>query len=277
MTTLTRRPQETGTPGAVAVAGTDDWLGRRIAGHLAGTGLSVRHMGTGSSSLHHVDTLVIVPLLVPRSANAKRDVGLNTTGITLGAATLGRVDHVVLVSLVGADSNGPGHLGALGCLEARVLARGSRVTIVRATQVYGTPNDPGPLIERLHHALCLEPTRLPSLEIEPVFVGDVIATVEAAVYRRLPATTFEVAGPRHLEVNRFIELFVGHAEPGSATPAARRLMRRPFGGRGARALSDLLESQPVAIRRKAPLNLATNHKGDPLGKRGPAHDRIEVA
>jgi hypothetical protein len=260
----------------VAVAGTDDWLAWRIAGHLVGLGLTVRHLGIGSSSLHRVDTLVLVPRLVPRSANATRDVGLGPTGITLGAATQGQVDHVVLVSLVGADPKKPGHLGALGRLEAKVLACGSRVTIIRATQVYGTANDPGPFIERIHRTLSLA-SRLGALEIEPVFVGEVIEAVEEAVYRRLPAATFEVAGPRRVRVKTFAEQFDRHAHREPVPSSLIRLLHRSHMTHAARALGDLLEAQPVVIRRKVRLDFATNREVDALGTPRPVHDRIGVA
>ncbi len=189
----------------MAIAGTDDWLAKRIGSRLAGSGLAVRDMGPGSASLHQVTTLVLLPRLVPRSSNPARDVGLAPCGITLAAAALGKVERIVLVSLVGADPGRPGHLGALGRLEGLVLASASKVTIIRAMQVYGTANDPGPFIELMHHALSLQPTSFAPIEIEPVFVGDVVKAVEAAVDGRLPPETFEMAGPRRIKVIEFVQ------------------------------------------------------------------------
>jgi hypothetical protein len=276
MTPSTTHPVSAGVPPSVAVAGTDDWLSRRFASRLAETGLVVRHLGTGSSSLHRVDTLVLVPRLVPQSANPARDVGLAQCGITLAAGALGGVEHVVLASLVGSDPSGPGHLGALGRLEAMVLASGLRVTIIRATQVYGAANDPGPFIERIHHALSLQPTRLESIEIEPVFVNDAVEAVEAAVYCRVPPETFELAGRRKVKVSEFVQKFDRDAHLGQTASVTRRVSKRPSKRRATRALGDLLESQPAAIRHARP-RIATDHEQQPVGTSRPRHAPIEAA
>jgi hypothetical protein len=277
MSNATGHPLCEESPISVAVAGTDDWLSRRIGRRLAGSGLAVRDVGTGSSSLHQVNTLVLVPRLVPQSANPARDVGMAQCGITLAAAALGKVEHVVLVSLVGADPVRPGHLGALGRLEALVLASGSRVTLIRATQVYGAANDPGPFIELIHHALCLQPARLAPIEIEPVFVGDVVKALEAAVDGRLPPEIFEMAGHRRIKVTEFVQRFERHAHLKETTSVTRRFFKLPSKRRGARALGDLLESQPLAIRRHPRPSVATDGEEQTLATPNPAHVPTEAA
>ena len=265
------------SPISVAVAGTDDWLGGRIGRRLAGSGLAVRDVGTGSSSLHQVTTLVLVPHLVPRSANPARDVGLASCGITLAAAALGKVEHVVLVSLVGADTGRPGHLGALGRLEALVLASGSRVTLIRTMQVYGAAYDPGPFIELMHQALRLQPARFEPIEIEPVFVGDVVEALKAAVDGRLPPDIFEMAGPRRVRVTEFVRHLESHVHLEAATSITRRFLKFPSTRRAANALGVLLESQPMATRRPARPRIETTHRQQPVGKANRTHAPTEAA
>jgi hypothetical protein len=237
-------------PGRVAVAGRDDWLRRAIVSRLVSTGLAVRNFGAGSTSLDRCDTLVLTPRLVPCTGNAIHDIGLSASTLTLVGAIAGDIDQVVLVSLVGADPKQTGHLGALGVLHSKIVGHGWNPTVIRATQIYGATNDPGPLVQQMDRTLQRDGGRLRKQRIDPVRVADVLDVVEDAVCRRLAPGIVEIVGSHSLEVGEFIEEVGRQIDylPSSLSTAHR--FRRWWGRHYVdHAMSELLESQSSGLQR----------------------------
>lgn len=254
--------------GRVAIAGTDDWLRTAIGSRLHNAGLTIRDCGPGTSSLGRADALILVPRLVTTALNPSRNVGLNINAMTLAAAMTAGITDVVLVSLVGADVGLRGQLGALGLVESRARACISRVTVIRATQVYGTASDPGPLVETMRSALRRDCTRLEKLQCSPVFVADLVDVVEAALYRRLASGSVEMAGPTALTAGEFIFEFDQRLWDRQAdTSKSSFWSRLPLARRGDRSLCELLEAQtPMLNDNPSVLRSTADRDGRMIGQ-----------
>lgn len=264
--------------GRVAIAGTDAWLRRAIGSRLTDVGLTIRDCGPGTSSLGRVDALILVPRLVPTALNPSRNVGLNINAMTLAAAMTAGITDVVLVSLVGADVGLPGQLGALGLVESRARACIPRLTIVRATQIYGTASDPGPLVETMRSTLRRDCTRLEELRCSPVFVADLVDVVEAALYRRLAPGSIEMAGPTALTVGEFIFEFDQRLGDRPAdTSRSSFWSRLPSARRGDQSLCELLEAQTPILAGNRPVPRSTEESDARIDRSDPSTRQPEVA
>ena len=234
--------------GPVAIVGSDDWLRGVIMSRLISSDLKVRNYGPGTSSLRPADTLVLVPRLVPTSFDPARSVGLAANAMTLAAALNARINNVVLVSLIGADPRMPGHLGALGRLESRARSWAPRLTVVRASQVYGSMGNPGPLVDRMRSTLRRHPVRLGDLPCRPVFIAELLDVVEAAVRKELAEGAIDVTGETALHAGEFIEEFDERAEgQNAASASSHRWPSLPSVRRADQALCELLEAQSGII------------------------------
>jgi hypothetical protein len=169
--------------------------------------------------------------------------------LTLVGAIAGDTDQVVLVSLVGADPKQTGHLGALGALHSKIVAHGWNPTVIRASQIYGATNDPGPLVQQMERTLQRDGGRLGRQRIDPVRLADVLDVVEDAVCRRLSSRIVDIVGSRSLEVGTFIEELgrqVDHSPSLLSTAPRFRWWRRHCVDH---ALSEMLESQSSGLPR----------------------------
>jgi nucleoside-diphosphate-sugar epimerase len=244
----------------LALAGNDSWLRNIVAGRLAAS-TPVRNIGVGSSTLFDVETLVYVPALVPTSKSGSRDVNLAAASLTLAAAASSKVRRLVLVSRVGKQS-GPAdsYLGALELLEHKARDACAKVTVIRTTHPFGDCVDPGPVIGSLHRLNAIRLAEsLGEVEVQPVYVEDLVDVIAAAVDGRLSAGVVEVGGPSTMTMGEFAALA---REAGCGRFGSRR--RQLFGRSSARPLTEFLAIDSVVTRRLA----------SPLD--GPRHDISEV-
>jgi nucleoside-diphosphate-sugar epimerase len=233
----------------LAVAGTDGWIRHRLSRAVAGAGITVRDMGAGSAGLRGVDTLVLLPTMVPTSArSAVRDVGVGSAGVLFAATRADSVPHIVMLSRVHSADAPPGsYLGALATVERMAVNAGAKVTIVRVTHPFGDRSDPGPFVDALLHRRAKAEANGGDPVVEPVHVDTVVDVLVAAIDGRLSPGLREVGGPDRMPLSAFLAAAQAAGLDGHSS-AKRRF--RLFGG--ADPLADVLARDAVAASRYRP-------------------------
>ncbi|HZQ29302.1 MAG TPA: hypothetical protein VFA94_16520 [Acidimicrobiales bacterium] len=237
----------------LAVAGTDGWIRHRLSRAVAGAGITVRDMGAGSAGLRGVDTLVLLPTMVPTSPrSAVRDVGVASAGVLFAATRADSVPRIVMLSRAhSGDAPTDSYLGALATVERMAVNTGAKVTIVRVTHPFGDRSDPGPFVDALLHRRATPEANTEANGVdpvvEPVHVDTVVDVLVAAIDGRLSPGLSEVGGPDRMPLSAFLATAQAAGLDGRSS-ARRRL--RLFGGGD--PLADLLARDAVASSRYRP-------------------------
>jgi hypothetical protein len=228
----------------VGVCGPDTWLRPLLIARLAAAGALVRDFGLGTCSMRDIDALVQLPLLLPNSANAAKDVGAGAARMTFAAAANSAVSRIVVLSRVGPEGHNP-YLDALRALERGAVTMSGRVTIVRATHPIGDSTNPGPVVETLIRGHTgLKPTADP--QVQPVHIEDLLDVLEAATDGGIGAGFIEVGGAKSQSLSEFAARISGGDRP-TLPPWVR------FRARGKRAsrVTDFLALPSVPARHLA--------------------------
>jgi len=233
----------------VAVCGPDTWLRPLLITRLAAAGARVRDFGLGTCSMRDIDTVVQLPVLLPKSADAAKDIGAGAARMTFAAAANAKVSRLVVLSRVGPEGQSP-YIDALRALERSAVTVSRHVTIVRATHPVGDPINPGPIVEALmrRHGgvkLTADPT------VQPVHVEDLLDVLEAATDGRIGAGFVEVGCATPQSLAEFAAAIAGSYQPALPRRAGFRAKRRTAG-----RVTDFLALPSVPARKlAAPLPL----------------------
>jgi hypothetical protein len=217
------------TKATVALCGSDRWLRHALHPKLDHSA-TVRDVGTGTSYLHGVTTLVIIPALLPRTNAGLRDVAVQPSMHTLHAAMTFGLTAAVLVSRIGVERGADTYSAALAALERTAHATFKRLTIVRLAHPFGPPEDPGPVLEALAAGAG------GGAKCQPLFVDDATAVIAAAAGGRLGTGVVEYGGPRTMTLDE-----LASAAPASPSTERRGGLRRMFSP-SARGAGAALES-----------------------------------
>jgi uncharacterized protein YbjT (DUF2867 family) len=228
----------------VGVCGPDKWLRPLLIGRLAAAGVSVRDFGVGTCSMRGIDTVVHLPVLLPKSASPTKDVGTAAARMTFAAAASSKVSRVVVLSRVGPDGRNS-YLDALRMLERSALNVSRHVTIVRTTHPVGDPANPGPVVEALVRAFS-GPTPAADPQVQPVHVEDLLDVMEAAIDGRIGAGFVEVGGSTSQSMSEFSASISDGDRP--PLPWWGRLLAK---GRAASRVTDVLSLPSVPARKLA--------------------------
>jgi NADH dehydrogenase len=211
-------------------------VGRFVRERLAALPNEVRPVGRDDdlhAALADADAVVhLAGTLQPMHGNSYEAANVATVERTVAALAGSTVARVVLLSYVGADAgSGNDYLRTKGEAEELVRGCGREAAVLRATFIFGPPDDPGPsavpFISTDGHAVAVVGDG--RQRYAPVYVVDVAeALVRLALDPAAPTGTLALAGPQEIAVDEFVEtLSGGHAR--------ERHLRRPV----ARALSHL--------------------------------------
>jgi uncharacterized protein YbjT (DUF2867 family) len=222
--------------GPVVVTGASGHVGRFVRERLAGLPNEVRAVGRDDdlrAALADADAVVhLAGTLQPMHGNSYEAANVATVRRTVTALAGSTAGRVVLLSYVGADAaSGNDYLRTKGEAEDLVRGCGREAAVLRATFIFGPPDDPGPsaapFIATDGHAVAVVGDG--RQRYAPVHVADVAeALVRLALDPAAPTGTLVLAGPEEITVDQFVEtLSGGHAR--------ERHLRRPV----ARALSHL--------------------------------------
>jgi uncharacterized protein YbjT (DUF2867 family) len=161
--------------------------------------------------------------------NTYEVANVETVRRTLAALADSTVRRVVLLSYVGADAaSGNDYLRAKGEAERLVRACGRDAVAVRATFVFGPPDNPGPsarpFVSKAGKPVSVIGTG--RQRYAPVYVGDVAeALVRFALDPAAPTGTFAIAGPDAMTVDEFADTLSG-ADVGERHLHGRRARAR---------------------------------------------------
>jgi hypothetical protein len=228
-----------------AVFGSDPWLRNALTTGLRHAGHSATDIGPGSSSLRGVDVLVWTPSLLPRARVATKDIGSAALSMTLAAATAQHIRRAVLVTSVGCSKSAPSaYHDELDLLERRAASTLGQVTALRVTHPFGPADDPGPVIRALvHHDKQLATTST-DVQVQPIFVGDIVSAVDAAIKGMITPGAAAIGGPEVTSLGALLD----RARP--AVSARRRAWRRRRA-----ATVDFFRRDSVAPRHRSPIEL----------------------
>lgn len=221
--------------GPVAITGATGHVGRFVRARLQELPNEVRPLGRGDDlgpALSDAQAVIhLAGALRPARGDTYEGANVNTVRRTVEALGPG-VRRLVLLSYVGADASADNaYLRTKGEAERLVLGCGREGVVLRATFIFGPPDDPGPsavpFISTDGHPVAVVGSG--HQRYAPVHVADVAeALVRFALDPAAPTGTFGIAGPDALDVDAFAAtLSGGHAR--------ERHLRRPV----ARALAHL--------------------------------------
>ncbi len=222
--------------GPVVVTGASGHVGRFVRARLAGLPNEVRPVGRDDDPAAALaDAAAVVHLagtLQPLRGNSYEEANVATVRRTLATLAGSTVERVVLLSYVGADAgSGNDYLRTKGEAEGLVRGCGREAAVLRATFIFGPPDDPGPsavpFIASGGRAVAVVGDG--RQRYAPVHVDDVAeALVRLALDPAAPTGTLAIAGPEEVTADGFVETLSGG-------DARERHLRRPL----ARALSHL--------------------------------------
>jgi nucleoside-diphosphate-sugar epimerase len=188
----------------------DDWPGAIVTAdavvHLAGT-------------------------LQPRRGESYEEANVEPARIVADAAAAGSCERIVFLSYVGASaSSRNAYLRGKAAAEELLVGSGVPTTIFRCLHIYGPPERPGPTAG----AFLAEEGKAVTVpgsgrqRIQPLYIGDVVSTVAAAVTQPEPPTgTFDLGGPEEMSMDEFVralndpDVKIRHLPPPVARFAAR--------------------------------------------------------
>lgn len=206
----------------VLVTGGTGRIGRRVVPLLRAAGHDVRvltrHPRPSTPGVEHVAGDTVAGRGVDRALEGVRVV-LHLAGGTRGddvaarhlasAARRAQVDHLVLVSVVGADAMPMGYFRAKAAAEAAVSASGVPWSVVRAAQLHDFVL---PLARRLAASPVLP---VPGgLRFEPVHVDEVAARLVAVALAPATGRAPDVVGPEVLDLAELVTAYrAAHDRP----------------------------------------------------------------
>jgi hypothetical protein len=228
-----------------AAFGSDAWLRNAVATGLRHAGHNATDIGPGSASLQGVDVLVWTPSLLPRSRVAAKDVGSAALSMTLAAAASQTIRRTVLVTSIGCSKSAPSEYhDELALLERRAANNLGQVTAFRVTHPFGPAHDPGPVIKALmHHDKVLAAVGA-GVRVQPIFVGDIVSAVDAAIKGLITPGAADIGGPEVTSLGELID---------RARPAVS--VRRRGWKRRRAATVEFLRRDSIVPRRHAPIEL----------------------
>jgi nucleoside-diphosphate-sugar epimerase len=124
------------------------------------------------------------------------------------AVRLARARCLVFVSYVGASEQSANRYLATKARAERLLREtGVSVTVFRCTHIIGPPSRPGPTAVNLLANWKKSVTVLGNgkQRVAPVYLGDVVATIEAAISSVQPGT-FDLQGPEEMSLDDLVRL-----------------------------------------------------------------------
>jgi len=185
VTALSRSPEEADLP-----AGVD-----RVAGDVTAYD-SIEAAFEGRDAVYYL--VALSPLFKPRGPGHEA-VHLGGAENTIRAARDHGVDRLVHVSALGADPDGPtAYIRTKGEAERRVRDSGLEWTILRPSVVFGDGGEFVPFARKLTTPYV---TGLPGggrTRFQPVWVGDLVPMLVAALGDEHVGETYEIGGPEVL-------------------------------------------------------------------------------
>jgi NADH dehydrogenase len=217
-------------------------------------------------ALAEADLIVHLPGdLRARGREGYRQVHVRTAEIVSEAMRHGNPRRAVYLSYVGADEHSPNaYLTTKAAGERLFQETGKEIVILRCTAILGSPAEPGPL----EQAFTAHRGRVRILgdgrqRVRPVYIGDVVEAVLAALERGAPGV-YELAGPEEMSLEECVRLInggtgvrmdptppwlarvLGRTHP-KLTPAMVEILLRDSTGNPARAIAEFgLALTPLA-------------------------------
>ena len=117
-----------------------------------------------------------------------------------------RTSCVVFLSYVAASEQSANRYLATKAHAERLLREtGAPVTVFRSTHIIGSPSRPGPTADTLlaHGKKSIIVLGNGKQRVVPVYVGDVVAAIEAAI-SRVQAGTFDLQGPEEMSLDDLV-------------------------------------------------------------------------
>lgn len=131
-----------------------------------------------------------------------------TTEALCSALPTGTSAQIIFLSFVGATESSPNaYLASKARAERALRQAAAHVTVFRCTHIIGGPDHPGPTALSLLRGAAARVTVLGSGRqvVAPVFLGDVVAAIVAALEQRV-AGTFELPGPEPMALDELVRL-----------------------------------------------------------------------
>jgi len=230
--------------GPVAVTGASGHVGGFLSRLLAERPNELRPLGRHDdlvSALRDADAVVhLAGTLQPLRGNTYQQANVESVRGTIDALEGSSVKRIVFLSYVGADPESSNdYLRTKGEAESLVAASGRETVVIRATVVYGPPDDPGPSTAPFiaHGRKAVSVLGSGAQRWAPVFVGDVAdVLMRAALDPSASIGTFALGGPDVFTVDEFVRLLSGG-------PARTRHLQ----GRPARLLAHVLPTLTPAL------------------------------
>src|SRR5215813_85318 len=203
--------------GPVAVTGASGHVGGFLTRRLAEQPNELRPLGRHDdvvSALRDADAVVhLAGTLQPLKGNTYEQANVDTVRRTIDAVEGSSVARIVFLSYVGADPGSSNdYLRTKGEAESLVAASGREAVVIRATFIYGPPDNPGPSTAPFiaHGRKAISVIGSGRQRYAPVFVGDVAEVLARATLDPSASTgTFALAGPDVLTVDEFVQVVNG--------------------------------------------------------------------
>ena len=208
---------------SVVVTGANGFVGRRLMEALGGTDahtvalvrqpchVTARRVLVGPLDASWAQETVEDADLVVHLAGALRPVDSSYWNANVEAAAAvaravrrGAARRIVFLSYVGASVHDRNEYLRTKAQAERILAAtGRELTVLRATHIVGSPDDPGPMVEALRargDGIVLLPGD-GTQRMAPVYVGDVVDAMMAALRGSAEPGSYDVAGPDDMTLN----------------------------------------------------------------------------
>lgn len=221
-----------GTPahdGPVVVTGGTGHVARHVLARLAASSIPARAVGrdddpaqalAGAGAVIH-----LAGALRPRRGDTYDEANAGTVRRMLAALPAGWAGRIAYLSYTGADpASRNAYLRTKGIAEDLILAAGHRSAVVRATFIFGPPEDPGPSAAAFICAGGRPVTMIGSgrQRYAPVHVADVAeALVRLVTDDGAPTGVLSIAGPQIVTADAFTDILNGRA-------VRHRHIRRPM-------------------------------------------------
>jgi uncharacterized protein YbjT (DUF2867 family) len=262
--------------GPIAVPGASGHVGRFLLPRLGSLSNEVRPLGPDddyAAALEGAESIIhLAGSLKPGKGETYRGANLETVRRTLRELDPSTVKRIVFLSHVGANpASRNAYLRTKGEAEDLIREGGHEAVILRASLIYGPPEDPGPgvrpFISRRGRPAHMIGTGAQTCA--PIYVEDAVdILVRAALDPNAPSGTFALVGPDELTMDEFVEL----VNDGQVTERHRqgRLSRlgSRFAARSTRTWVELLsrDSLPDSPRIAEALGLKPMSIGSAYGR-----------
>jgi uncharacterized protein YbjT (DUF2867 family)/membrane protease YdiL (CAAX protease family) len=258
---------------AIAIAGGTGFIGRHVVARLLAAGHAVVELqrselarGVSPELLAGCRTLINLVGIKRETANSSfESVHVELPRALADAAEAAGIEHMIHVSVAGADRAGPGSGPYLeskrrGEQILRERTGPLAITIVRPSVVYGRGDD---MLRNLADAIRAAPVfpapRGGRAELAPIAVEDVAEALLRCVERPAANGSYDLVGPEQLSLRALIERVA------AAPSVARRCLVVPAPSFLQRSIAGLLErvsDDPLITRAQLGL-LAAGVVGDP--------------